>query len=331
MTGVDTSQPRTVLVTGAGGQDGQILTRELLARGWSVTGVVNKPAAGDPAYRQLSADLSDPAACAEVVHAVQPEVIVHLAAISSVGWSWQDPVGTGLVNGMSTAGLLTAARDLVREGHPVHVVNATSGEIFAGATITPQNETTPLSPTSPYGAAKGYSHILGAVFRSEGVTVSNAILYPHESPLRDPRFVTRKITQAAAEIANGTRTQLALGNLTARRDWGWAADYVDAMIRMAEHRANDDFVVATGQSHSVEDFTREAFAAAGIERWERHVVTDTTLFRPADSVDLVGDSTRLRSRLGWHPTKTFHDVVAAMVSHDMDLISQSDGLPAITG
>lgn len=322
--------PHRALITGASGQDGRLLLAALTERGWTTTGVV-----GPGRTRELdiaphgdaecvAVDLGDVDACASVVEMVRPDVIFHLAAVSSVGQSWQDPVHTGQVNAQATAALLTAARDLVRDGHPVHVVNASSGEIFAGTHSAPQNESTPICPTSPYGVSKAYGHLLAAAFRAQGVGVSNAILYPHESPLRAPHFVTRKITRAVAEIAAGTRSELALGNLAARRDWGWAPDYVEAMISMATERADDDFVVATGVSHSVADFAGAAFAAAGIADWHRHVRTDKSLFRPADSIDLVGDSTRLRTTLGWRPTKTFSEVVAAMVEHDMTWVEHAD-------
>lgn len=314
---------RRALVTGAGGQDGHLLCGQLIARGWSVVGVIAAPG-DDPlpdGVEPVVTDLSDVGNCTELVRTIRPDTIFHLAAISSVGQSWDDPIGTGQVNALSTVALLTGARDLVRSGHPVHVVNASSGELFAGASCAPQNEQTPICPTSPYGVAKAYGHLMGAAFRAEDVSVSNAILYPHESPYRSPRFVTRKITQGVAEIVAGQRTELTLGNLDARRDWGWAPDYVEAMLTLAAHRANDDFVVATGESHSVADFVAAAFAAADIDDWRAYVRSDDAFFRPADSVDLVGDSTHLRTTYGWHPTRTFPDVVGAMVAHDLNLLS----------
>lgn len=185
-----------------------------------------------------------------------PDHIFHLGAVSSVSESWHDPLTTARVTAMSTVAILEAASALTDLGHRVHVVNASSAEIFAGSTITPpQDETTPIAPASPYGAAKAYGHTMAGVARSKGLQVANAILYPHESPpLRSTRFVTRKITAGVAAIAVGSTEPLVLGNLDARRDWGWAGDHVSAMITLAVNRANDDYVVATGESHSVGEF-----------------------------------------------------------------------------
>ncbi|QHD84822.1 NAD-dependent epimerase/dehydratase family protein [Gordonia sp. JH63] len=320
--------PPRALVTGANGQDGRLLTGTLVARGWDVIAVVRPGHAGGPPAEGIVAtspvDLGDAEATRRVILDHAPDHIFHLGAVSSVAQSWADPLTTTRVNGMSTVAVLEAAADLGDRGHPVHVVNASSAEIFAGAAVTPQDERTPIAPNSPYGAAKAYGHTMGAVARARGVEVANAILYPHESPLRPSRFVTRKITAGVAAIATGRATQIVLGNIDARRDWGWAPDYVDAMTILADHRANDDYVVATGESHSVGDFLATAFRVAGIESWHEMVTADPALVRPADGVDLVGDHRKITEEFGWRPTTVFDEVVAAMVRHDLNLASRSD-------
>ena len=196
------------------------------------------------------------------------------------------------------------------------MINASSCEIFEGAADSPQTETTPLQPISPYGATTAFSRTMCQIYRGRGLKVSNAILYNHESPRR-PDFVTRKITKAAAAIASGSRDRLVLGDLTVQRDWGWAPHYVEAMYRMALHDNGDDFVVATGVTHSVQDFVAAPFAAAGIEDWKAHVETDAAFVRPHDRGIAVGDPTKAGTVLGWYPTFGFDEIVKAMVSSDL--------------
>ena len=325
---------QTALVTGVGGQDGTLLTRQLSAMGWLVTGVTGADVSG-PHVKELaelpgvtleSADLSDIAESRRLVADVAPDAVFHLAAISSVAESWKSPVQTAQINAMASTALMAEALELSsRSQRTVRFVNASSGEIFAGAGVVPQSEDTPISPVSPYGATKAFAHMMGTALRTRGLHLSNAILYNHESPLRPTSFVTRKITSSAAAIASGTQDKLSLGNLDARRDWGWAPDYADCMIRMAMHDRPDDFVVATGVAHSVRDFVVAAFHAAGIDDWERYVEYDAQFARPADSMELVGDASKARRELGWQPTKTFEEVVAALVESDLAAARHRDG------
>jgi len=293
------------LITGVSGQDGHYLSGHLLQRGYQVRGV----------HR---AELSHPESIARVIDEAEPDLVFHLAAISSVAASWDDPVATTGVNALSTAALLDGClRTQDRTGRKITVVNASSCEIFAGAPDSPQTEDTPLRPISPYGAAKAMGHMMCQVYRAKGLEASNAILYNHESPVRPERFVTRKITKAVAAIAAGRQDRLVLGDLTIKRDWGWAPDYVDAMYRMALHGKGDDFVVATGVTHSIADFAAAAFSVAGIVDWQDRIESDSGLLRPADRAAMVGDAGKAAAILDWHPTKSFADIVEAMVVSDL--------------
>jgi GDPmannose 4,6-dehydratase len=314
----------TVFITGITGQDGGYLAEQLLAQGSSVHGLVRAAAEVAPtvaAYPGVSlhvADLTDTAAVAGLLAEIAPDEIYNLAGISSVARSWQEPVATGLVSGLAAAGVLQSAFELSeRTGRRVAVVQASSAEIFGNPGVWPQDESTPIAPVTPYGAAKAYAHHMARMYRARGLHAANVILYNHESPRRPPAVVTRKITQGAAMIARGEQDDLALGNLDARRDWGWAPDYVDAMVRAARHDVADDYVIATGRSHSVAEFVAAAFRAAGIDDWERHVRVDPAFVRPVDAVELTGDASRARVRLGWAPTVGFDEVVARMVRADL--------------
>jgi GDPmannose 4,6-dehydratase len=295
----------TALITGITGQDGYYLSQLLQRNGFDVHGVPRDA-------------LTDVSALTALMTTVKPDVVFHLAAVSSVATSWQDPTTTSRVNALSTAALLDAciaAQD--RTAKRIAMVNASSCEIFAGADTSPQTEETPLRPISPYGASKAFGHMMCQVYRDKGLEVSNAILYNHESPRRPERFVTRKITKAVAAIAAGRRDRLVLGDLGTVRDWGWAPDYVDAMYRMALHGKGDDYVVATGVAHSVRDFVAAAFAAAGIPDWQAHVETDAAFLRPREGAALVGDATRAGDVLGWHPSIGFDEIIKKMVSSDL--------------
>src|SRR6478752_10370520 len=314
----------TAFITGITGQDGGYLAEQLLAQGSSVHGLVRAAAevaptvAAYPGVLLHVADLTDTAAVAGLLAEIAPDEIYNLAGISSVARSWQEPVATGAVSGLAAAGVLQAAWDLAeRAGRRVAVVQASSAEIFGNPTTAPQNEDTPIAPVTPYGAAKAYAHHMARVYRGRGLHASTVILYNHESPRRPPAFVTRKITQGAAMIARGEQDELALGNLDARRDWGWAPDYVGAMVRAARHDRPDDYVIATGEAHSVREFVAAAFTAAGIDDWERYVRVDPAFVRPVDAVELTGDASRARTVLGWAPTVGFDDVVARMVRADL--------------
>ena len=316
---------KNALVTGITGQDGSYLGEALLAAGWDVAGVVrDQAAAGEHpvpvAVEAHAVDLTDTMALRGLVREVRPDVIFNLAGISSVAASWERPVETAQVNGVAVLALLDAASDLARDGSAVRLVQASSAEIFGDAEVSPQNESTPLAPLNPYGAAKAFAHTSVRLFRDRGLWASSAILFNHESPRRPESFVTRKITAAAARVALGLDADLVLGNLDARRDWGWAPDYIDALLRIAGAEEADDYVVATGETHSVREFAAAAFAAAGVEDWQRHVRTDPAFVRPADVRLMCGDASRLRERLGWSPSMAFEQLVSAMVASDVGLL-----------
>ena len=304
-------------ITGIGGQDGTYLAERLVGEGVEVHALVlhsDGPPAHCPDEVVLHrGDLGDLAATRRLVLELAPQEVYNLAAISSVAQSWDEPDLTAHVNGQAAVALMESAR-LVGD---VRFVQASSAEIFGEPATSPQTETTAIAPVNPYGAAKAFAHLAARVFRQRDLHVSSAILYNHESPRRHQRFVTRKITSTVAAIARGDADELVLGNLDARRDWGWAPDYVDAMVRAARADEPDDYVIATGRAHSVRDFVAAAFAAAGIDDWEPLVRQDPAFFRPADPTELVGDATRIRDELGWEPTVAFEEIVARMVAADM--------------
>lgn len=311
----------SALVTGASGQDGGYLVERLLEDGWDVSALVRgDDSALASAVRPFEGDLRDAAGLGRIVAEAAPDTVFHLAGLSSVALSWQEPVLTAEVTGTAVAALLEASLSLQESsGRPVRFVQASSSEIFGAATENPQTESTPLRPVSPYGAAKAFAHLLVGVYRGRGLHASSGILYNHESPRRPDAFVTRKITAGVAAIAVGAASELSLGNLDVRRDWGWAPDYVDALVRASRADEAGDYVIATGVSHSVREFVAAAFAAAGIDDWEHLVVLDPRFARPVDAPEMRGDASRARSVLGWEPTVAFEEIVARMVAHDLDL------------
>lgn len=243
--------------------------------------------------------------------AVSPDEVFHLAGVSSVALSWEQPLLTARVNGESTARLLELAS---RSG--ARFLQASSAEVFAGSGVVPQDEATPLAPRSPYGASKAFAHQLVQVYRARGTHAVNAVLYNHESPRRPATFVTRKITSTVAAIADGRASELVLGSLDARRDWGWAPEYVEGMVRALRHDSPEDFVLATGTSSSVQDFVAAAFARVGIRDWQAHVRTDPRFVRPADAPELVGDASKAARLLGWRAQVGFAELVGRMVDAD---------------
>jgi len=306
------------LVTGITGQDGGYLAERLVQEGCEVHGLVH---AGDAHASPFSAehpsvvlhtgDLADSASLAAVVDASRPDEVYNLAGISSVAFSWEHPVLTADVTALGVARLI----DVVWRARPsARFVQASSAEVFGNASVAPQDESTPLRPTSPYGVAKVFAHQLVSVYRSRGMHAASLILYNHESPRRPATFVTRKITQTVARIARGEETELVLGNVSAKRDWGWAPDYVDAMVRAARSPSPDDFVIATGEAHSVEEFALAAFARAGVPAAIR---VDSSLVRPGDPALLVGDASKARDVLGWQPRVGFEELVGRMVDADL--------------
>ena len=306
------------LVTGATGQDGSYLVERLLADGVEVHGLVRSEDLGSTlpeglVVHELDLD-TDPAVLGDLVARVAPDELYNLGGVSSVARSWQDPLLTTRVNGVAALTLRDAARRLQeRRGREVRVLQASSAEIFGEPASAPQHEGTPIRPVSPYGAAKAFAHHVAGVERSRGLFTATAILYNHESPRRPTTFVTRKITSTVAAIATGRADRLVLGNLDARRDWGWAPDYVDAMVRALRHDVPGDYVVATGVAHSVRDFVAAAFEHAGVTDWEPLVEVHPDFIRPADPRLLVGDARVARERLGWSPTVGFADLVGRMV------------------
>ena len=316
---------RSALVTGITGQDGGYLAEQLAAEGTSVHGLL-RPGEVLPTHLQAlgdavvvhTADLASADALEGVLRASRPDEVYNLAGISSVALSWEQPALTAEVNGTFVARLLQAVLvEQERRGERVAVVQASSAEVFGGARLAPQDESTAVSPRSPYGASKAFAHHLVQVFRSRGLHASNAVLYNHESPRRPVTFVTRKITSTVAAIAEGRAQELVLGNLDARRDWGWAPEYVDALVRLARHDAADDVVVATGVAHTVADFVAAAFARVGLQDWQDRVRTDPAFVRPADAVELVGDPAKALRLLGWAPRTSFEDLVGRMVEADL--------------
>ena len=319
----------SALITGITGQDGGYLAERLLAEGYDVHGLVHPGDAAvadlvarSPEVRLHQGDLTDDSSLARVVAAAQPDEVYNFAGISSVAFSWERPVLTADVTALGAARLIEHVwQRQERSGRPVSFVQASSAEIFGDAPVAPQDETTPIHPNTPYGAAKAFAHQLVGVYRDRGMHAVSAILYNHESPRRPPTFVTRKITRAAARISVGVDKELVLGNLDARRDWGWAPDYVDAMVRAARHHEARDYVVATGEAHSVREFVAAAFQRVGIDDWEPLVRSDPAFVRPADAALQVGDSSRARSELAWAPSLSFEELVGRMVEADLALLT----------
>jgi GDPmannose 4,6-dehydratase len=305
-------------VTGISGQDGSYLAERLLAEGVEVHALALPDDAPVAGVRTHLGDVSDIEGTRTLLLELAPDEVYNLAAVSSVARSWDEPDRTARVNGLAAVGLLESAHLLQeRSGRPVRFVQASSAEIFGLPDRSPQDEDTPVRPVNPYGAAKAFAHLMVEVYRHRGLHAVSLVLYNHESPRRPEQFVTRKITAGAAAISTGRANSLSLGNLAAARDWGWAPDYVDAMLRAARAEIPRDYVVATGVSHSVEEFVATAFRCVGIDDWSSYVEVDPALLRPVDATELVGDPTRIRTDLGWAPTLGFHDVVRRMVEADL--------------
>ncbi len=318
---------KRALITGITGQDGSYLAELLLSKGYDVHGVVRRVAIEDPEHRlkrirHLLGNLRLHAAALEsyasmhaVVEETQPDECYHLAAQSFVAYSFDDEFSTLNININGTHFLLSSVRRLVPK---CRFYFAGSSEMFGAAEESPQNETTRFRPRSCYGISKVAGYELTRNYREAyGLFACNGILFNHESPRRGYEFVTRKITAAVAKILAGKETELHLGNLGARRDWGHSREYVEAMWRMLQQDQPDDYVIATGEGHSVEEFVEEAFTTAGLD-WRKHVVIDPTLYRPAEVYCLVGDAAKARRELGWSCQTTFHDLVHEMLAADLD-------------
>jgi GDPmannose 4,6-dehydratase len=313
---------RTALITGITGQDGSYLAELLLSKGYRVVGVVRRSSTEN--FERIShlvekielvqADLLDQYSLIEAVQKVRPQEVYNLAAQSFVPTSWNQPVLTGEFTALGVTRVLEAIR-LVDTS--IRFYQASSSEMYGKVRETPQSEETPFYPRSPYGVAKAYGHYITVNYReSYNLFAVSGILFNHESPRRGLEFVTRKVTNAVARIKLGLDKELRLGNLVARRDWGFAGDYVDAMWRMLQQDSPDDFVVSTNETHPVQELVEVAFNRAGLD-WQPYVVQDPAFYRPAEVDLLVGDSSKARQQLGWEPKVNFHQLVEMMVDSDL--------------
>jgi GDPmannose 4,6-dehydratase len=313
---------RTALITGVHGQDGSYLAQLLLARGWRVVGAVRDPkraaavlqGLGIHGVQLMACDLQRQDSIDAVLAAVRPQHVFNLAAFASGAGMFDDPLTLSDVNGLAVARWLEAIR---RIDPAVRFCQASSSEMFGDTTVSPQAEGAPMRPRTPYGAAKQYGHAMVQIYRQRyGLFACSAILFNHESPRRGLGFVTRKISHHAALIRLGLATQVCLGSLDARRDWGFAGDHMQALALMLDQPAPLDCVVATGQTHSVRDFCAAAFGHLGLD-WRGHVRTEAQDFRAPETVQLVGDASLARQRLGWAPQVSFSALVGMMVDADL--------------
>jgi GDPmannose 4,6-dehydratase len=326
---------RKALITGITGQDGSYLAELLLSKGYEVHGIKRRSSSFNTArvdhlladWHERDArlflhfaDLSDATSLTKLLYRLAPDEIYHLGAQSHVRVSFDIPEYTGDVTALGTARLLDAIRE---SAIPTRFYNAASSELFGQACERPQNESTPFRPRSPYGCAKLYSYWMTANARDGyGLFAVNGILFNHESPRRGEIFVSRKITRAAARIRQGLQEKLYLGNLDAERDWGYAPEYVEGMWQMLQQAEADDYVLATGETHTVREFVELAFTHAGLD-WRRHVEIDPQYYRPTEIDCLLGDATKARRVLGWAPRTKFADLVRVMVEADVQLLQDS--------
>jgi GDPmannose 4,6-dehydratase len=313
----------TILVTGASGQDGTYLVERLAGEGHEVHGLCHSAIGAAQLSSQFGsvhthvADLADTVGMVDIVSSVQPTHIFNLAGNTSVERSWRFPTETAEVLGVGPVRLLEAAWNLEQAtGRPIRFLQASSAEIFGDTSEVPQQESTLRRPVTPYGAAKSFAHEMVGVYRARGMLASAAILYNHESPRRPESFVARKISREAAKISLGLSDGFTLGNIDVYRDWGYAPDYVNAMVTILGAPVADDYIVATGAAHSVRQFVECAFDYLGIDDWQTHVTIDPNLYRPADPKRLVGDPSRLKA-LGWTPSVGFEQLVHVMVEADV--------------
>jgi GDPmannose 4,6-dehydratase len=314
---------KRALITGITGQDGSYLAELLLSKGYEVHGMVRR--SSEEKFERIAhlkgkvllhqGDLLDQFSLARLFSDVKPDEIYNLAAQSFVPTSWNQPVLTGEFTALGVTKMLEAVRYAAPKAR---FYQASSSEMFGKVQAVPQNESTPFYPRSPYGVAKAYGHFITVNYReSHGLFAVSGILFNHESPRRGLEFVTRKISDGVARIKLGLQQKLAMGNLDARRDWGYAPDYVDAMWRMLQADAPDDYVVATHETHTVKEFCEIAFARAGLD-WKEHVRIDPAFVRPAEVDVLIGDPSKAKRKLGWEPAVRFKQLVELMVDADLE-------------
>jgi GDPmannose 4,6-dehydratase len=314
--------PRRALITGITGQDGSYLAEFLLEKGYHVYGMVRR--SSTESFERIAhlrdrievreGDLLDQLSLIMLLRDIEPHEVYNLAAMSFVPTSWEQPILTGEVTALGATRLLEAVRVVDRA---IRFYQASSSEMFGKVRETPQTELTPFHPRSPYGVAKTYAHYITVNYReSYGIFACSGILFNHESPRRGRQFVTRKVSEGVARIKAGLARGLRLGTLDARRDWGFAGDYVQAMWLMLQQPEPDDYVVATGETHTVRHLCEAAFAHAGLD-WQEHVVVDPALVRPAEVDLLIGDASKARRVLGWAPKHSFRELVHMMVDADL--------------
>jgi len=321
---------KRALITGITGQDGSYLAELLLEKGYEVYGLIRRSSSETvdrltnvlPRIQLVGGDLLDPSSMLEALDMARPDEVYNLAAQSFVAESWHEPVHTGEITALGVTRLLEAIR---RSAPHARFYQASSSEMFGKVMESPQRETPPFHPRSPYGVAKVYGHFITMNYReSFGMHASSGILFNHESPRRGIEFVTRKITDGVARIKHGLQDELRLGNLEAQRDWGFAGDYVEAMWRMLQQDEPGDYVVATGETHTVREFCEIAFGRAGLD-WDKYVVIDERFVRPAEVDLLLGDPSRAREVLGWSPTVPFRELVEMMTDADLERVGSSMG------
>jgi len=315
---------KVALVTGMTGQDGSYMCELLLDEGYEVHGTFRR--ASNPNTKRISQiiskvhthlmDLADASSITRVISEVKPDLIFNLAAQSDVRAAYDIPLYTGDVTGLGFTRILEAAKMFCPNAR---IYQAGSSEMFGKVQTIPQNEKTPFYPRSPYGCAKVYAFFLGRVYReSYGMKVYNGILFNHESPRRGELFVTKKVVKAAVEIKQGKRTRLTLGNLESKRDWGYSKDYMEAIYRFVTTQEPTDFVIATGETHSVEEFVKETFDYLGLGDWKQYVDFDENLKRPAEVDLLLGDASKAKSLTGWEPKVKFKELIKIMVDSEIN-------------
>ena len=325
------------LITGVTGQDGQHLAHLLHEKGYEVFGVVkgqNNPKLEMmrdefPFVEIVPGDLADLPSLVKALEVANPDEVYNLAAISFVALSWNQAELTSNLTGTGVLRMLEAVRMVGgAENNPIRFYQASSSEMFGKGREIPQSEKTPFHPRSPYGCAKVFGHHITVNYReSYGLYACSGILFNHEGPRRGVEFVTRKVTNAAARIRLGLQDELVMGNLDAKRDWGYAGDYVKAMWLMLQQPEPDDYVIATGETHTIEELVQLAFAEVGLDDWKKYVRQDPKFFRPAEVDLLIGDASKAREQLGWEPEVTFPELVKMMVAHDLQREATRAGLP----